>query len=275
MELKSHLSDLQKVKSINTQFQNKLGEITIWLNSLSCFEHTTTEQIYSFINTIQSFLCHNYYTDYIKIKTNENSTYDNCMNLILIILAKISKINPNYISYMFNAFISHLNEHLECFNYVISFYRLYITCPQLKQSGKKFGIYNYLFEIYKKIYEINVMIEPQYKLKDMKSIIKSNIIKSLNMSYDKKFLFENYLQLTDRPSGTNSYNLNINSKNSNGEFNPLQPTFQSDFNLLHTKKISSSIGAMISSHSSNITVSNINNLQSQSKTSVLSRTSHM
>ena len=79
----------------------------------------------------------------MKIKTNENSTYDNCMNLILIILAKLSKINSFYSDYMFDAFISHLNEHLECYNYIISFYRLYITCPQIKQNGKNYGIYNF------------------------------------------------------------------------------------------------------------------------------------
>lgn len=282
MELKKHLSDLQKSKTISTQFQNKLGEITIWLNSLQNIENINDEQINSFILAIQNFLCHNYYTEYIKVKSNENSTYDNCMNLILIILAKLSKINSLYIEFMFNAFIKHLNEHLECFNYVISFYRLYITCPQLKQIGKSIGLYSYLFEIYKKIYEINVQIEAQYKLKDMKSIIKSKIIKNMNMSYDKKFLFENYLQLTDRPNGSTNVNQgisNINSNNSNGDFYPHPNTFQSDFSLLHSKNLSNtnqnknSGGIMISSHSSNITVSNLQSgFQSQSKTSVLSRT---
>ena len=284
MELKKHLSDLQKTKTINTQFQNKLGEITIWLNSLPSYEHMNNEQINSFILSIQNFLCHNYYTEYIKIKSNENSTYDNCMNLILIILAKLSKANPLYIEYMFNAFINHLNEHLECFNYVISFYRLYITCPQLKQVGKTIGIYTYLFEIYKKIYATNVQIEPQYKLKDMRSIVKSKIIKNLNMSYDKKFLFENYLQLTDRPNNNNNNNqgiTNINSNNSNGDFYPHSGTFQTDFSLLHTKKPSNSNinnqstnNIMVSSQSSNITVSNLQSgfNSHQSKGNLLSRT---
>ena len=206
------------------------------------------------------------------------------MNLILIILAKLSKANPLYIEYMFNAFINHLNEHLECFNYVISFYRLYITCPQLKQVGKTIGIYTYLFEIYKKIYATNVQIEPQYKLKDMRSIVKSKIIKNLNMSYDKKFLFENYLQLTDRPNNNNNNNqgiTNINSNNSNGDFYPHSGTFQTDFSLLHTKKPSNSNinnqstnNIMVSSQSSNITVSNLQSgfNSHQSKGNLLSRT---
>ena len=84
MELKKHLSDLRKTKTISTQFQNKLGEITIWLNSLQNIENINDEQINSFILAIQNFLCHNYYTEYIKVKSNENSTYDNCMNLILL-----------------------------------------------------------------------------------------------------------------------------------------------------------------------------------------------
>ena len=52
MELKKHLSDLQKTKTISTQFQNKLGEITIWLNSLQNIENINDEQINSFILAI-------------------------------------------------------------------------------------------------------------------------------------------------------------------------------------------------------------------------------
>ena len=63
-----------------------------------------------------------------KLKPNENSTYDNCMNLILIVLlAKICKINQFNGELMIKYFIYHINNHLECFNYIISFYRLYIT----------------------------------------------------------------------------------------------------------------------------------------------------
>ena len=316
--LKKHIHDLTKTKGINTQFQNKLGEITIWLNPIQTLDTIPDDQINLFITLIQSFLCHNFYTEYIKVKTNENSTYDNCMNLILIILAKVSKFKQLYTKFMFNSFIKHINQHLECFNYIISFYRLYITCPQLKQVGKSINIYTYLFEIYKKVYEINLQIEPGYKLKDMKSILKNKIIKHLNMSYDKKFLFENYLQLTDRPgrnantiNSMNNNNVNSSNNNNNNNNNIVQSNlnnninsnnsnndtslfhhqntfqFQSDFHLIHTKKPSSTTTSqniqiascntpnmMVSSHSSNITVSNINCcFQShQSKSNLLSRT---
>ena len=244
MELKKYISEIQKIKSINTQFQNKLGEITIWINNINDISKFSEENINTFISTLQNFLCHNFYTEYMKIKTNENSTYDNCMNLILIILAKLTKINNNYSTFMFDAFINHLNDHLECFNYIISFYRLYITCPQLKQSGKNYGIFNYLFSIYRSMYDLNVNMEPSHKLKNLKSIVKSGIVNHLNNSIDKKFLFENYIMLTDRPGNYthvknksnfakgNNYNYGIVSS---GNYNNISEDYQNEYSILHNK----------------------------------------
>ena len=274
MELKKYISEIQKIKSINTQFQNKLGEITIWINNINDITKFSKENINTFISTLQNFLCHNFYTEYMKIKTNENSTYDNCMNLILIILAKLSKINSYYSNFMFDAFISHLNEHLECFNYIISFYRLYITCPQLKQNGKNYGIFNYLFSIYRSMYDLNVNMEPSHKLKNLKSIVKSGIVNHLNNSIDKKFLFENYIMLTDRPGNythvknkSNIGNVNTLSYNYGIINNNINEDLQNEYSLLHNKNNNN-----INNKQFQVNLISTSNNNNNSKSNIISRT---
>ena len=219
--MKKYLNELEKIPSINTQLQNKLGEITIWINNPNNLININNVDTKQFILLLQSFLCHKYYLDFMKLKPNENSTYDNCMNLILIVLAKICKINQYNGEIMIKYFIEHINNHLECFNYIISFYRLYITSPQLKQCGKNEELYNYLFKLYKRLYSLNIEYEPQNNIKDINTIFKSGIIKNIsgyNNLQDQKYLSEQYLQLTDRPinkilNNDNNINLNLNLNN--------------------------------------------------------------
>ena len=222
------LNDLEKITSINTQLQNKLGEITIWISMPENILTITNSDTKPMILILQNFLCHKYYLDFMKLKLNEkeNSIYDNCMNLILIILAKLCKINSYNCEIMIKYFIHHINTHLDCFNLIISFYRLYITSPQLKQCGKKEELYNYLFQLYKKLYTLNYEYEQKNGIKDINSIFKSGIIKQIsgyNNIQDQKYLTEYYLQLTERPINkilnsdnygnniSDNYNINSNS----------------------------------------------------------------
>jgi len=217
--MKKYLNELEKISTINTQLQNKLGEITIWINNPNNLININNSDTKQFILILQSFLCHKYYLDFMKLKPNENSTYDNCMNLILIVLAKICKINQYNGELMIKYFIDHINNHLECFNYIISFYRLYITSPQLKQCGKNEELYIYLFKLYKRLYYLNIEYEQKNNIKDINSIFKSGIIKKIqgyNNLQDQKYLTEHYLQLTDRPINkilNNDNNLNNISEN--------------------------------------------------------------
>ena len=228
--MKKFLNELEKIPSINTQLQNKLGEITIWINKPENLIVITNSDTKPIILILQNFLCHKYYLDFMKLKPNEkeNSIYDNCMNLILIVLAKLCKINSYNGEIMIKYFIQHINIHLECFNHIISFYRLYITSPQLKLCGKKEELYYYLFQLYKKLYSLNYEYESKNGIKDIFTIFKSGTIKkisSLNNMHDQKFLTEYYIQLTDRPinkilnnenfDNNLSENYNYNNLNSN------------------------------------------------------------
>ena len=124
MDLRAIITDLQKMRSINSQFQSKLGEITLSLNNYpQQFLNSPRELIFLFIKTLQSFLCHSFYIDYVSKKNSNRGTsnminmqdlervgenrdqtsnnlsqtnniqvssiYDNSMNLILVISAKI------------------------------------------------------------------------------------------------------------------------------------------------------------------------------------------
>ena len=264
------LNDLEKITSINTQLQNKLGEITIWISMPKNLLTITNSDMKPIILILQNFLCHKYYLDFMKLKLNEkeNSIYDNCMNLILIVLAKLCKINSNNGEIMIKHFINHINTHLDCFNLIISFYRLYITCPQLKQFGKKEELYNYLFQLYKKLYPLNYEYEPKNGIKDINSIFKSGIIKQIsgyNNLQDQKYLTEYYLQLTERPInkilnsdnyGNNSDNYNINSNSIGENF------FHKDLKFINNNNKMANVNKNSLSHIIN----------SYSKTNILSRT---
>ena len=270
--MKKYLDDLERISSINTQLQNKLGEITIWINNPNNLININNSDTKQFIFILQSLLCHNYYLDFMKLKPNENSTYDNCMNLILIVLAKICKINQYNGELMIKYFIDHINSHLECFNYIISFYRLYITSPQLKQCGKNEELYNYLFKLYKRLYPLNIEYEQKNMIKDINSIFRSGIIKNIsncNNLQDQKYLTEQYLQLTDRPINkilNNENNINLNNISENCSFNNINSNsigenfFQKDLRF------------------NNNQISNINKnslshiINSNSKSNILSRT---
>ena len=264
------LNDLEKITSINTQLQNKLGEITIWISMPQNLLTITNSDMKPIILILQNFLCHKYYLDFMKLKLSEkeNSIYDNCMNLILIVLAKLCKINSNNGEIMIKYFIHHINTHLDCFNLIISFYRLYITCPQLKQCGKKEELYNYLFQLYKKLYPLNYEYEPKNGIKDINSIFKSGIIKQIsgnNNLQDQKYLTEYYLQLTERPInkilnsdnyGNNSDNYNINSNSIGENF------FHKDLKFISNNNKMANVNKNSLSHIIN----------SYSKTNILSRT---
>ena len=265
------LNELEKITSINTQLQNKLGEITIWISMPQNLLTITNSDMKPIILILQNFLCHKYYLDFMKLKLSEkeNSIYDNCMNLILIVLAKLCKINSNNGEIMIKYFIHHINTHLDCFNLIISFYRLYITCPQLKQCGKKEELYNYLFQLYKKLYPLNYEYEPKNGIKDINSIFKSGIIKQIsgyNNLQDQKYLTEYYLQLTERPInkilnsdnyGNNiSDNYNINSNSIGENF------FHKDLKFISNNNKMANVNKNSLSHIIN----------SYSKTNILSRT---
>ena len=273
--MKKYLNELEKISSINTQLQNKLGEITIWINNPNNLINITNVDTKQFILLLQSFLCHRYYLDFMKLKPNENSTYDNCMNLILIVLAKICKINQYNGEIMIKYFIEHINSHLECFNYIISFYRLYITSAQLKQCGKNEELYNYLFKFYKRLYSLNIEYEPQNGLKDINTIFKSGIIKNIsgyNNLQDQKYLTEQYLQLTDRPinkilNNDTNINLNLNNISDNYSINNINSNsigdnfFQKDLKF-NNNQINNNVNKNSLSHIIN----------SNSKSNILSRT---
>ena len=270
--MKKFLNDLEKITSINTQLQNKLGEITIWISMPENLLTITNSDTKPIILILQNFLCHKYYLDFMKLKLNEkeNSIYDNCMNLILIVLAKLCKINSYNGEIMIKYFIQHINTHLDCFNQIISFYRLYITSPQLKQYGKKGELYNYLFQLYKRLYSLNYEYEPKNSLKDINSIFKSGIIKQIignNNLQDQKYLTEYYLQLTERPINkilnndnygyniSDNYNINANSIGEN--FFQKDLKFIGDFNNKNGNVNKNSLSHIINSYS---------------KTNILSRT---
>jgi hypothetical protein len=209
----------------------------------------------------------------MKLKPNENSTYDNCMNLILIVLAKICKINQYNGELMIKYFIDHIHSHLECFNYIISFYRLYITSPQLKQCGKNEELYNYLFKLYKRLYSLNIEYEQKNSIKDINTIFKSGIIKKItgnNNLQDQKYLTEHYLQLTDRPINkilNNDNNINLNNISDNYSYNNINSNsigenfFQKDLKFNNNN------------HFSNVNKNSLSHIiNSNSKSNILSRT---
>lgn len=283
--MKKFLNDLEKITSINTQLQNKLGEITILINNSNNLFSLSNSETKKFILLLQSFLCHKYYLEFMKVKSNENSTYDNCMNLILIILAKMCKINTLNGEYMINYFIEHINKHLECFNYIISFYRLYITSSQLKQCGKSEELYNYLFKLYKQLYSLDIEYEQKNNIKDIKSIFKSGIIKNINNSMkSQNYLADSPMQLTDRPinkvlnndNGCN--NLGLNNLNINNNFNN---NVSDNCSINNININSNSIGEIFYQNdqglnhnkSSNETKTGLSHIiNSNSKTNILSRT---
>jgi hypothetical protein len=194
MDLKIFIADLQKTKSINSQFQTKLGELTLWLNSIQNLDKYNPDHICIFIKTLQEFLCHKFYLDFLfqkcgKIYYHEidenvegidndvsrqtGSIYDNSMNLILVISAKIANMsNGKYAKFMIESFVDHLNSHVDCFNYIISFFRLYINCNPIKQAGKEYELYNNLFEIYKKVHGLSHSIESMHRIRDLKVLVK-------------------------------------------------------------------------------------------------------
>ena len=273
--MKKYLNELEKISSINTQLQNKLGEITIWINNPNNLININNSDTKQFILILQSFLCHKFYLDFMKLKPNENSTYDNCMNLILIVLAKICKINSFNGELMIKYFIDHINNHLDCFNYIISFYRLYITSPQLKQCGKNEELYNYLFKLYKRLYRLNIEYEQKNNFKEINSIFKSGIIKKIsshNNLQDQKYLTEHYLQLTDRPINkilNNDNNININNISDNCSLNNINSNsigenfFQKDLNANNCNN----------NQASNANKNSLSHIiNSNSKSNILSRT---
>ena len=270
--MKKFIGDLEKITSINTQLQNKLGEITIWINNQNnLFNINNNQDMKKFILLLQSFLCHKYYLDFMKVRPNENSTYDNCMNLILIVLAKICKMNLYNGEITIKYFIEHINNHLECFNYIISFYRLYITSPQLKQCGKNEELYYYLFNLYKRLYFLNIEYEPKNNLKDLKNMLKLKIIKNIhgyNYLQEQKCLSDNYLHLTDRPPTKINSN-DINNIVDNYSFNNVKITSGENY-LKHNNNIEEGFSQGKLSNNSKTDIANI--INSNSKTNILSRT---
>jgi hypothetical protein len=168
MDLKTFIHDLQKYKTIGSQFQLKLGELTLQASNTNLVELSSKESVFLLIKTLHEYLCHNYYLDYTNIKkpiqsdlaesglgNQQSSFYDNSMNLILVITAKLAKVSPLYARCIIDTFVEHIIKHTDCINYIISFYRLYITCSNIKLAAKDYNLYNNLFDYYKKIYNLS------------------------------------------------------------------------------------------------------------------------
>ena len=213
MDLKYYIAEFKKQKLISQQFQIKLGELIINMthNQLNYNE----EQIITIIKLLQEYLCHKHYIEYININRkdksssqlnsnnnieesnisinndNNSNNYDNCMNLLLVVLAKFAKISNKFALLMIDYFVEHINSHTECFNYIISFYRLYISCAQIKMAAKDYELYNNLFEFYKRMYNISLKYEniESYNVKDLKKLVKGNVNNVIN---DKKYFLDQF-----------------------------------------------------------------------------------
>ena len=208
MDLSNLISELKKMNTINMIFQNKIGEIIILLNK-TIIPNKINDSIHQLLHIIQNYLCHNYYLDFCsnimskettlrgenknnttksEISYNNKAsskTYDNSMSLILIILAKFCKIDSTFAHAIIEIFLEHISVHLECFNYVVSFYRLYNTCIELKYVAKEYELYNKLFEIYKKVYDIS------YKFEIINFDKNTKIILPFDKTNDSKYLLVN------------------------------------------------------------------------------------
>jgi len=233
MDLKYYISIFQKQKLISQHFQIKLGELII--NMTNNQLNYNDDQIRILIKLLMEYLCHKHYIEYINLNNKEktgsqinstnqiddsnssinheissNNNYDNCMNLLLVVLAKIAKLNHNYSILMIDYFVEHLNSHIECFNYIISFYRLYVSCSQIKVASKEYELYNNLFEFYKRMYYVSLKYEniDSYNLKDLKKFVKIN---NNNNSNDKRFFLDQFKSKNSEAS-SNTSNISDNSR---------------------------------------------------------------
>lgn len=201
MDLKLFCDELRKIKSVNTILQGRLGELTLMLNSKNV-NNISQDVVLDLINLTQNFLCHKFFSEYnfVKSKTNSNlddqfemqnnlSIYDNCMSLILVISARLSKFNNKYTKRIIENFLEHIATHFDCFNYIISFYRLYLASDQLRFACKEINLHNYLFELYSKIYKVCSSLEgSEFKIKNLNSLMKIGI----KNQYDKNLFLEDY-----------------------------------------------------------------------------------
>ena len=124
------------------------------------------------------------------------------------------------------------------------------------------------------MYDLNVNMEPSHKLKNLKSIIKSGIVNHLNNSIDKKFLFENYIMLTDRPGNyshvknkSNIGNINTLSYNYGIINNNINEDLQNEYSLLHNKNINN-----INNKQFQVNLISTSNNNNNSKSNIISRT---
>lgn len=229
MDLKHFIGEFQKTKLISPVFQLRLGELIITMSNNQLIY--TDDQIKSLIKHLQEYLCHKHYVEYIsnfkkeKQQQPENlvdkagpsqqsvdnisNSYDNCMNLLLVVLAKIAKLSANYSTLMIDYFVDHITGHVECFNYIISFYRLYVSCQQIKVSAKEYELYNNLFEFYKKMYYISLKYEniEAQNIKDLKKLVKGNVN---HINNDKKYFLDQFRLKTEATSNTS--NISDNSR---------------------------------------------------------------
>lgn len=86
-----------------------------------------------------------------KLDKSNISIYDSCMNLILMITIKICEIEKCS-KLVYKQFIDHISSHCGCFNFILSFFRLYQLSPLIKSISKENYLINNLFEFYKYLY---------------------------------------------------------------------------------------------------------------------------
>ena len=175
------------------------------------------------------------------VNTKKISIYDNCMNLILLITAKISNLDLSISRKMIENFVEHINNHLNCFNYFISFYRLYSNCGNLKELAKECGLYSHLFSFYNKIYKISFQFESvayKHQMKDLNSLEKDLSSTSENSS-SKKYFLENF-----KP---NKREINLLNKNSESNSDEYQENLIIDNAISKTEEIQGNIPSLYNS----------------------------
>lgn len=164
---------LNSKTKISPNLLNLLGELLINSNNLN-FKETNCPLINCINKTIinlHKLWCHKEYIKYQKYsetkinsccnesnneKNNLSLLYDNCMNLILVLTSKSAKCE-NICNLIINQFIKHLDIcHFNCFNYILSMYRLFKTSEIIKLSAKNLNLINYLMINYLSLYYYSI-----------------------------------------------------------------------------------------------------------------------
>ena len=145
MEIKVDLN-----RKISQELLTELSHVLVKLKEIDFDAKQLTNKEKDTLCLLQNYWCHNHYILVVK-NENKSQLYDNCMNLILVISSKLAS-DEFCANNMLSIFIDHLSLHQGCFNYIISFYRLYSNSDLIKSLSRERNLINYLFEFYKYLY---------------------------------------------------------------------------------------------------------------------------